>query len=354
MFKENNKHLIAILAEHGYEYIKEIGRGSYGVCSLVTSVKYKTQFVCKSFHFSKDEDNYDKLANSFKHETEALCSLTHPNVVHIYDYFQQSHYLCLIIEYCPGGSLLPPSNKKINSDLLLKYIPQLVSALVYIHAQHIAHLDIKPANILIDAWKRPKLADFGLASFCDPNGKLTNFRGSFIYTAPELFSRAPYDPFKADIWSFGVTLYVLATGQLPFAAKDPAMLLKLIKIGYTAPSPKLPHMVTGLIEKCLQENPEHRPTAEELLIFIREEQEKIKIASNSLLGVPQSESEPRLKLANSRIMNLSSLNHAGHLIVRPSKSGMYKPFRASTSMNLPMLFPQPPKEQQQFVEATAH
>ena len=349
---DNNKHLIAILREHGYEFVKEIGRGSYGVCSIVTSVKYKTNFVCKSFHFSKDEGNYEKLSNSFKHETEALCSLTHPNVVHIYDYFQQSHYLCLIIEYCPGGSLLPPTNKKINHELLLKYIPQLVSALAYIHSQHIAHLDIKPANILIDAWKRPKLADFGLASFCDPNGKLTNFRGSFIYTAPELFSRAPYDPFKADIWSFGVTIYVLATGQLPFAAKDPSMLLKLIKIGYTTPSPKIPHIITGIITKCLQENPDLRPTADELLIFIREEQEKIRQAQNAALGVPQSESEPRLRLASSKVMNLSNINYAGKLIVRPSKSTMLKPFRASTSLNLPSFLPEPPKAESPFEDTT--
>ena len=331
---QSNKHLIAILEHHGYEFIKEIGKGSYGQCSLVLSKKYQSYFVCKSFHFTRDDGNYEKLSKSFNSEIDALVHLTHPNVLQIYDYFQQSHYLCLILEYCPGGSLLPPVNKKINSEQLLKYIPQLVSALDYIHSQHIAHLDIKPANILVDQWKRPKLADFGLASFCDPNGKLTTYRGSFIYTAPELFSKDPYDPFKADIWSFGVTLYVLATGTLPFAAKDPTMLKKLIKIGYTAPNPRLPNMILRIIELCIQENPDLRPTAEELLIVVREEQEKIKKEQMASIGVPQSDSEPKLRLVHSRMHNRSSLNFAGQMLVRHSKSGFYTPVRSSDLFKL--------------------
>jgi serine/threonine protein kinase len=297
--------LATILSYHNYEYIKEIGKGSFGVCCLVNSLKYQTSFVCKAFKFSPDFKTNRILNHSFNLETRALVHVDHPNILKIYDYFQHNNYCCLILEYCSGGSLqssIAP-HRGLSEEKLLRYLPQITSALAYIHHNNIAHLDIKPGNILIDNYGRSKLADFGLSHFCDEKKKISQFCGSMFFTAPEIFSEKPYDPFKADIWSLGVTLYLLASGKFPYLAKTGPLMLEKISKGHKPLKDKVPEIIRKIVTWCLQIDPNNRPTASQLNSYI--------LSYTSKPEANSTTTEKRLKLTKigSIGVNLSRINY---------------------------------------------
>lgn len=169
------------LLRHGYTYNNPIGRGGFGSCHLVTSMKYKQQFVCKVLNNSNiNGDN----AISFHREVSALNDLDHPNIIQIYDVFQESGLMFIILEYCPGGTLkdLLDQYHGVKGPILYDYTKQIVQALKYVHSKGYAHNDIKPANIFITSHGKVKLADFGLTekSVYDT----CKFTGSFDYMAP--------------------------------------------------------------------------------------------------------------------------------------------------------------------------
>ena len=131
----------------------------------------------------------------------------------------EDKYLFMILEFCPGSiSRLAKSkpNKIIPMPELLKYAQQIISALKYCHSKRIAHLDIKPSNILMDNFDRPKIGDFGLSIIVRGSGKREGFAGSLYFVCPEIINKQVYDPFKADAWSLGITLYQLAYGRSPW------------------------------------------------------------------------------------------------------------------------------------------
>lgn len=191
------------LAIHGYTLGDWIGGGASSSCFRVFSVQYQDYFVCKMI----------PKENDFNSELEFLSQLFHPNIIQCYSYFQSPSLHYLILEECTGGNLSDFIKEKgpMNQKMLLKMYFQLLSALEYLHKRNIAHMDIKPANILINKFGNPKLADFGLSHMVKQN-KCCSYVGTKIFVAPEVSDTIPYDPMRADIYSLGVTFYTLLTG----------------------------------------------------------------------------------------------------------------------------------------------
>lgn len=257
------------LANRGYNLIKEIGSGASSHCYLATSVKYNTEFVIKTIDLSLNSSDNCTLTKSYEREICALGQTIHPNIIHIYDHFIEGKQLFLILEYCPGGSIKNQIQTygTVNPVKIRKYAKDICSALSYCQKQQISHHDIKPANILIDSYGRAKLADFGLAqvnkeSFSD------TFGGSLAYMAPEVVKKCPYDPFKADIWSLGVTVYQMATGSLPFDIKNKREFHVSASMGFFELCDKIPIDIKKFIKGCLRVNPLKRKTPEELISII--------------------------------------------------------------------------------------
>jgi serine/threonine protein kinase len=126
----------------------------------------------------------------------------------------------MVLEYCPGGSLFDMiSDGPIPMARLWPLGKQVLDALIACHQHGIAHLDIKPQNILLDKFGRAKLCDFGLARRVEIGRLTQQFKGSVAFLAPEILRKQHYDPFKADVWSLGVTFYVCASGHLPWPTK---------------------------------------------------------------------------------------------------------------------------------------
>jgi 5'-AMP-activated protein kinase, catalytic alpha subunit len=173
------------------------------------------------------------------------------------------HYF-FVTEVAPKGELSAyiKSKTRLPAEECLKYFRQLISALRYMHSKNISHRDIKPPNILLDENLNLKLIDFGLGSFYNQNEKLKTPCGSPCYAAPELINGEEYNPELADVWSCGITLYVMAYGVLPFDEPTKEELYdKILACKYTLPAGPHPGILK-LIKKIFVLSPKRRITLE--------------------------------------------------------------------------------------------
>ncbi|OHS99754.1 CAMK family protein kinase [Tritrichomonas foetus] len=205
-------------------------------------------------------------------ELDALRQLNSNRVICLYDYFIDEHAIYLILEYCPRGSLMDHIRRcgPLHGEILRCVCKQLLLAVSFIHSRRVAHLDIKPSNILIDRYSRPRLADFGLARMFVNDDGIKQRAGTLLYMSPELLlgrsnSSKKIDPFKADVWALGVTFYVLATGDSPFGVfMDGADLKeKIVSRRYTISSDVDPE-IANVINMMFRES-DHRPSYDNLL-----------------------------------------------------------------------------------------
>lgn len=223
---DRRQAILVTLDEYQYDYIKPLGHGGFGSVHLVRSRKYNQNFAAKLIKQSR--------SHNVKAEIDTLKKLTRSYILKLYEYFEDANYLYIILEYCPGGSLEEyiKANGPIPKHQLFRLCSCLLQALQLCHERNIAHRDIKPGNILIDANYIPKLADFGLSqSYIDEKMESTSFAGSKLYMAPEIVSKTKYDPFSADIWALGLTFYYFAFGRLPWIESDEKGIEMQIKIG---------------------------------------------------------------------------------------------------------------------------
>ena len=300
--------ILRTLSEHGYTLGSPIGSGAYSTCYMAYSTKYKQSFVCKIMSLVDDgRGKKEKIARSFNDEVNCLVQLIHPNVIKVYDYFSTPESLVLILEHCSRGSLdsLIKNNEMLQSTELLQFCKQFISALKYCHENSLAHHDIKPSNIFIDEFGRYKLADFGLAQILSQGEKSSSFTGSLGFMAPEIFKKKEYDPYKADIWSFGVTLYQLTTGNLPFVSMNFRELKSLVCAGRYDEPEFAPEYVHLMLKHTIVVNPETRWTVEELWNYINTIDEFITNKNRGLRRRQshlRSSSNPSFSLTGSRIL----------------------------------------------------
>ena len=251
-----------VLEKHGYSFVRSLGRGGFACVFLVHSNKYNRDFAAKVSRMS------EKAAQFGEAEIENLKKLIHPNIICLYEYFVEGHELYLILEYCPCGSLKDhlSSGVPLQRNLLIPFYTQILSALCACHDNGIAHRDIKPANVLIDPHGRPKLADFGLGVVCEKGNCVNCDAGSLAFAPPEFFREKTLDPFKSDVWSLGVLFLTMATGRLPWRARQPCDYIKEITncdIGHAICD--LPKELQQIICMAMTPDPRARPTAQRLM-----------------------------------------------------------------------------------------
>ena len=254
---------------HGYLLGDKLGKGSYGQVFLVHSVKYNMDFACKTLEITKGKHGQEALS-TFYQEVGALSRLTHPNILKLYDYFNDETYFYLIIEYCQSGTVINLMKQDMNKIQLnlVEYAREALTAMVYMHNNQTAHLDIKPSNLFVDSYGHIKLADFGFARIIQPGQKCEAFCGSLAFMPPEMFHKAPYNPYKADIWEFGVTLYFMATGKIPWLGLPIQEALKQIEKGLTPECNSMNPTIREIIIRAANPDSEKRATAQELLDYL--------------------------------------------------------------------------------------
>ena len=230
-----------------------------------------------------------KLAESTEHmllsierEIVIMKLIDHPNIMRLYDVWETSTELYLILEYVEGGELFDYlCNKgRLSTFEALAYFQQIISAVDYCHRLNIAHRDLKPENLLMDQNKNIKVADFGMAAWQagSKNGLLQTACGSPHYAAPEVIMGKEYDGRAADIWSCGVILFALLAGRLPFDDDDLPTLLDKVKSGTFEIPSGMDASAKDLISRMLQKDVVKRITIPEILLhpfFLSQESKSI-------------------------------------------------------------------------------
>ncbi|KAK5130319.1 hypothetical protein LTR08_002205 [Meristemomyces frigidus] len=202
-------------------------RDQYGAVKIITrstAESTRAQSLANLIESTKGNSSfsasgYKPIPYGLEREIAVMKLLEHPNIVSLYDVWENRNELYLIMEYVDGGELFHyvDERKGLSEDETVYIFRQIVSALLYCHRMLICHRDLKPENILLNQRDLTvKLIDFGMAAL-QPEGRLLSTPcGSPHYAAPEVVSSKPYDGTQADVWSCGVILYVMLTGTTPY------------------------------------------------------------------------------------------------------------------------------------------
>ena len=250
-----------------FEFLKELGVGSFGQVYLVKHKKTKAIYAIKSIDKS-DDQNLEEKAN-FSREVEIMYKLNHPNIVKLYGHFEDNTYCYFIMQYIPKRSvyeLIPKPGKKPNFQLIASVMKDLISAVYYLHNMKpiIIHRDIKPENILLDENSRAYLTDFGWSNYVQSFKRRTTVCGTPLYLPPEMVNELGHDE-KADIWCIGVLLFELCTGKVPFDGRDlETVKANILRLNISWPRDIDPE-VKDLISQILRLKPSSRLSIEEIL-----------------------------------------------------------------------------------------
>jgi serine/threonine protein kinase len=245
----------------GYSFLKAIGRGGFATVYHVTSVRFGTDYAAKVMAERPTRSD----SNSYEAELNALKQLSHPNIILLFDAFEHENRYVLVFELCPHGSLhdeVKALGHGISSERFMEIAHPIIEALAYCHQRGIAHCDIKPSNILIDQYNRPKLADFGIAAIMQRT-KARATMGTMEFMAPELLRGECRDRREADIWALGVTFAYLVNGELPWP-RERVEMQKAILCGSFKLAGNVPSAISHLIHKMIAPEPDVRWSAERL------------------------------------------------------------------------------------------
>lgn len=244
-----------------YEIIEEIGRGGMAIVykGIQSSLNRIVAIKVLPESFARDEE----FIVRFDREAETVAQLSHPNIIQIIDRGQENKTCYFVMEYVDGLSLDRfLRERSLTFRQMLEIALQICRALSYAHSKEIVHRDLKPSNILIAGESlRVKVADFGLVQLAQTSGELSTLTqsnvamGTIEYMAPEQRRDARNVDSRADIFSFGIILYEMFTGQLPVGHfKRPGEI-----------NPEIPRTLDEIILRCLKPMPDERyQTAGEL------------------------------------------------------------------------------------------
>uniref|UniRef100_M1BLQ9 non-specific serine/threonine protein kinase n=1 Tax=Solanum tuberosum TaxID=4113 RepID=M1BLQ9_SOLTU len=239
-----------------FEY--KIASGSYGDLYKGT---YCSQEV--AIKILKSERLNAELQTEFAQEVYIMRKVRHKNVVQFIGACTRPPNLCIVTEYMSGGSVYDYLHKQRGSfklPTLLKVAIDVSKGMNYLHQNNIIHRDLKAANLLMDENEVVKVADFGVARVKAQTGVMTAETGTYRWMAPEVIEHKPYDH-KADVFSFGVVLWELLTGKIPYEYLTPLQAaIGVVQKGLRPTIPKhTPLKLAELLETCWQQDPTSRP-----------------------------------------------------------------------------------------------
>jgi serine/threonine protein kinase len=256
-----------------YQIQSEIARGGMAIIYLAYDPQHHRDVAIKVL--PPEYLYYPQFRARFQREIEIMISIRHPGIVPIYGYGQFQGQLYLVMRYMSGGSLEERLEQqgKLPIEETASIIEQIAPILESAHAQGVIHRDLKPSNILFDVQDQPFISDFGIARLTEQSNiaALTGkaLIGSPAYMSPEQGRIGIHLDARSDIYSLGVMVFEMLTGQLPYDADSP-MRLVLKHIMEPVPdilavNPQLPAECRQIIQKAMAKDPDQRyPNALEL------------------------------------------------------------------------------------------
>ncbi|MBX4259088.1 Stk1 family PASTA domain-containing Ser/Thr kinase [Clostridium estertheticum] len=282
--------MIGTLLGNRYELLEKIGEGGMAIvykakCQLLN------RFVAVKI-LKEEFSNNIEFMEKFRKEALSVASLSSNNIVNIYDVGSERDINYIVMEYIKGKTLkeIIVENGSMNTELVLDYGMQIAKALECAHKNNIIHRDIKPHNILVTEDGTVKVTDFGIAKAAS-SVTITNtstVMGSAHYFSPEQ-AKASFVDCRTDIYSFGIVLYEMVTGRVPYDAESPvSVALKHIREKVVPPKEinnKVPENLNKLILKAIEKEPIKRyQTAKEMYLDLQRihNNSEYTIASNSM------------------------------------------------------------------------
>ncbi|GEQ68949.1 hypothetical protein JCM33374_g2619 [Metschnikowia sp. JCM 33374] len=193
--------------------------------------------------------------------------LFHPHICRLYEMVPMTNHYYMLFEYVEGGQLLDyiVSHGSLNEKYARKFARGIASALDYCHKNNVVHRDLKIENIMINKDGEIKIIDFGLSNLYNPHNLLKTYCGSLYFAAPELLCAKPYTGPEVDVWSFGVVLYVLVCGKVPFDDPVVSALHEKIKKGNVEYPSFISRECVSLLSRMLVVDPTKRATLAEVI-----------------------------------------------------------------------------------------
>ncbi|ASN05815.1 Stk1 family PASTA domain-containing Ser/Thr kinase [Virgibacillus necropolis] len=251
------------LLNERYNIKDTIGGGGMANVYLARDIILERDVAIKVLRLEYAND--DEFIARFDREAQSATSLSHPNIVNIFDVGEEDHILYMVMEYVDGLTLKEYIQKygPINVEEALDIMKQVSSAIGHAHANNIVHRDIKPQNILIDSFGQVKVTDFGIAVALSATAltQTNSILGSVHYLSPEQ-ARGGMATKKSDIYSLGIVLFELLTARLPFSGQSPVS-IALKHLQTDTPSVRrfnqeVPQSVENIVLKATAKDPFNR------------------------------------------------------------------------------------------------
>ncbi|XP_015160758.1 serine/threonine-protein kinase STY17-like isoform X2 [Solanum tuberosum] len=236
---------------------------------------YKGTYCCQEVAIKvlKPEQLNMDILKEFSQEVFIMRKIRHKNVVQFIGACRQPPNLCIVTEFMSRGSIYNFLHKQKGAfklPTLLKVAADVSKGMNYLHQNNIIHRDLKTANLLMDEHGAVKVGDFGVARVQAQTGVMTAETGTYRWMAPEVIEHRPYDH-KADVFSFGIVLWELLSGEIPYAHLTP--LQAAIGVVQQDLRPRIPEhahpKLVELVEKCWQQDPTQRPDFSEILDILK-------------------------------------------------------------------------------------
>ena len=309
-----------------YSLGKVIGQGSSGI--VRKAVHKATKQVRAVKILKKSSQDEEKLFL----EVNILSKLSHPNIMHIYEFYDDKVNFYIVSELCEGKELFEQitSSGSFSEEKSCPIIQQLLSAICYCHLNNIVHRDLKPENIIINIKNKEvciKLIDWGCARYFQKSKKMSKISGTPYYLAPEVIN-GEYDE-KCDIWSCGVILYVLLCGYPPFNGENNEEIIEnVLKGDFEFPDDEWSEVsdyAKDLIKKMLTYDPKKRPSAKHILKHSWFSQFKTKKYKNKKLAKTALENMKHFK-KNKRFEQATINFIINQLITKEERADLEKQF----------------------------
>ena len=322
-----------------YTIRRQLGKGAMGTVYEAFDPVIERVVAIKTVRLPEvdDDETAEEIAR-FRREAQAAGRLTHPNIVGVFDYGESADLAYIVMEYVDGPPLKNLLDKKERFPVptIVRIMGDLLAGLQFSHERGVVHRDIKPANLMLTKGGQAKIADFGIARI--ESSSMTQagtVLGTPAYMSPEQFMGQVVDA-RSDIYSSGVLLYQLLTGERPFEGSMSAIMHKALnteaplpsQISVTAPRP-----FDGIVKKAMAKRPEDRfSSAAEFMEAIRAavaaptQAAQVEEAEATMLSVPRR--APALDLS------VSSLTAA---IVPPRPAPAAAPAASGKSSSMPLI-----------------
>ncbi|BFZ58611.1 serine/threonine-protein kinase gin4 [Savitreella phatthalungensis] len=246
---------------------RTLGRGSSGRVRLAKHAVTGKLAAVKIVPKTTTPQTAAGLPYGIEREVVIMKLIEHPNVMRLYDVWENKGELYLVLEYIEGGELFDylVQRGRLQETEAVNYIQQILHAVDYCHRFNICHRDLKPENLLLDKNRNIKVADFGMAAL-EPSGQMLQTScGSPHYASPEIVAGKTYHGGPSDIWSCGIILFALLTGHLPFDDENIRTLLLKVKAGRFVMPPELSAEAKDLIWRMLEVDPSKRITMDKIM-----------------------------------------------------------------------------------------